>query len=159
MPIGHPNDIQFEAVPLPGIHVPSWEGGLRMADRTLIGERDFTSDAASVSQARRFVLSLLDVDPVTTDSVQLAVSELATNAVLHARSSFKVQVSQNGSSIRVAVFDRSAAAAAPKDYGPEAVTGRGLTIVERVTDDWGVTPDSGGKWVWFEIAMAGQTVR
>ncbi|HLU40974.1 MAG TPA: ATP-binding protein [Microthrixaceae bacterium] len=130
-----------------------------MAERTTIGERDFTPDAASVAQARRYVLSLLELDPTTTESVQLAVSELATNAVLHARSPFRVRVSIDSTTARVAVFDHSEATAARKDYGPEAVTGRGLTIVERVTDDWGVTPDGKGKWVWFEVSLTGQAVR
>ena len=130
-----------------------------MAERSLIGERDFTPDAASVSSARRFVLSLLDAAPELVDSVQLAVSELATNAVLHARSSFRVRVSRQGSRLRVAVHDSSPAAAAKKDYGPTAVTGRGLTIVEQLTDDWGVTPDGSGKWVWFEVTDVPQEVR
>jgi anti-sigma regulatory factor (Ser/Thr protein kinase) len=125
-----------------------------MAERTLIGERDFTPDAASVSSARRFVLSLIDAEPE-----QLAVSELATNAVLHARSPFRVRVSRLGSRLRVAVHDTSPAAATKKDYGPTAVTGRGLTIVEQLTDDWGVTPDGAGKWVWFEVNDVPQEVR
>ena len=130
-----------------------------MAERTTIGERDFTPDAASVAQARRYVLSLLELDPTTTESVQLAVSELATNAVLHARSPFRVRISRDDESARVEVFDHSSAPAARKDYGPSAVTGRGLTIVERVTDAWGVTPDGSGKWVWFEVSLTGQGVR
>ena len=130
-----------------------------MAERTLIGERDFTPDAASVSSARRFVLSLIDAEPELVDSVQLAVSELATNAVLHARSPFRVRVSRHGERLRVAVHDSSPAAATKKDYGPTAVTGRGLTIVEQLTDDWGVTPDGVGKWVWFEVTDVPQEVR
>ena len=130
-----------------------------MAERTLIGERDFTPDAASVSSARRFVVSLLDAEADLLDSVQLAVSELATNAVLHARSPFTVRVSREGARLRVAVHDSSPAAAAKKDYGPTAVTGRGLTIVEQLTDEWGVTADGVGKWVWFEVTDARQEVR
>jgi anti-sigma regulatory factor (Ser/Thr protein kinase) len=130
-----------------------------MPDPTLLGERDFTADAASVSQARRFVLSLVSADGVVADSVQLAVSELATNAVLHARSPFRVRVTRDNDTIRIAVFDSSPAAAAKKNYGPYAVTGRGLTIVEQLTDDWGVTADSGGKWVWFEVSLVGEAVR
>lgn len=129
-----------------------------MAEQSLIGERDFTPDAASVCQARRYVLSMLDVDDPLADSIQLAVSELATNAVLHGRSSFRVRVTRNSATIRVSVFDHNPSVAAKKDYGPAAVTGRGLTIVEQVTDDWGVLPESGGKWVWFEMALAGQPV-
>ena len=129
-----------------------------MADRTVIGERDFTADAASVSGARRYVLSLLDVDDDTADAVRLAVSELATNAVLHARSPFRVRVSRNGSLLRVEVHDRSSLTASKKDYGPTAGPGRGLTIVEQLTEDWGVTPDPFGKWVWFEVASTPQGV-
>lgn len=130
-----------------------------MVDGTSIGERDFPSHAASVAKARQFVLSVLDVDALTAESIQLAVSELATNAVLHARTSFTVRVSGDGSTVRVAVFDRSAAPAVKKDYGPEAVTGRGLSIVERLSDQWGVMPDGEGKWVWFEMALTDEAVR
>lgn len=130
-----------------------------MGERQLIGERDFTSDAASVARARRFVLSVLDVDPATAEAVELAVSELATNAVLHARSAFRVRVFRNSSSIRVAVYDRSTADATPRDFGHDALTGRGLTIVEQLSDDWGVTPEVGGKWVWFEVSPAGKALR
>ena len=129
-----------------------------MAERTVIAERDFTPDAASVSGARRFVLSVLDVGPELADPIRLAVSELATNAVLHARSPFRVRVAHDAEGIRVAVFDESPATAAKKNYGPDAVTGRGLTIVEQLTDDWGVTPDDGGKWVWFELARTSEGV-
>jgi anti-sigma regulatory factor (Ser/Thr protein kinase) len=130
-----------------------------MAERTLIGERHFSPDAASVASARRFVVSLIDAGPELVDSVQLAVSELATNAVLHARSPFRVRVTREDGRLRVAVHDSSSAAAAKKDYGPTAVTGRGLTIVEQLTEDWGVTPDGGGKWVWFEVTDVPQEVR
>lgn len=124
-----------------------------MTRATSIGERDFPSDASSVADARRFVLSLLDLDARTAESVQLAVSELATNAVLHARSPYRIRVFRNAASVRVEVFDRSPTVAVRRDFGPEAVTGRGLAIVEQVTSDWGVTPDSGGKWVWFDVAL------
>ena len=130
-----------------------------MAERTIIGERDFTPDALSVSAARRFVLSVLQLDGVAAESVRLAVSELATNAVLHARSPFVVRVSRDHTTVRVEVFDRSPAPAARRDYPSGAVTGRGLTIVERVTDDWGVTRDHDGKWVWFEVRVDDEALR
>jgi anti-sigma regulatory factor (Ser/Thr protein kinase) len=130
-----------------------------MSPRAVLGERDFTADATSVSEARRFVVSLLALEPDLGNAVRLAVSELATNAVLHARSPFRVRVSSDGHTLRVAVFDRGHNAVAKKNYGPAAITGRGLTIVEQLSDDWGVTPDSGGKWVWFEVAMASQVLR
>lgn len=130
-----------------------------MAERTIIGERDFTPDASSVAGARRYVISALQLDGPVAEAVRLAVSELATNAVLHARSAFVVRVSRDDATARVEVFDRSPAPAARRDYGSDAVTGRGLTIVERVTDVWGVTQDDGGKWVWFEVRLDGEASR
>lgn len=130
-----------------------------MAERTIIGERDFSPDASSVSSARRYAVAALQLEGAVAESVQLAVSELATNAVLHARSPFTVRVSRDDTTARVEVFDQSSAPAARQDFGSDAVTGRGLTIVERVTSDWGFTREEGGKWVWFEVRLDGGPAR
>jgi anti-sigma regulatory factor (Ser/Thr protein kinase) len=86
-------------------------------------------------------------------SVRLAalVSELATNAILHAETPFSVIVSRDSSWIRVSVRDGSPAVPVRKDYGPQHPTGRGLMIVESMADRWGVDTDADGKTVWVEI--------
>ena len=53
--------------------------------------------------------------------------------------------------MRVSVCDDSPARPRLRNYGPEAVTGRGLVIVDRIAKRWGVEPSDAGKCVWFEI--------
>jgi len=82
---------------------------------------------------------------------ELLVSELVTNAVLHARSATRVTIDHDGTTVRIAVCDDSPTRPRLRDYGPEAVTGRGLVIVDRIARRWGVDPSDDGKCVWFEI--------
>jgi anti-sigma regulatory factor (Ser/Thr protein kinase) len=83
-------------------------------------------------------------------------SEIVTNAVLHARTSFMVSVTRSPSRIRVAVADRNGQLALRKAYGPTSPTGRGLHIVEAMADRWGVDKSADGKTVWFEIDLETQ---
>lgn len=113
---------------------------------------EFPPETASARHARAFVASALALPPDTKEIVELLVSELASNAILHGRTRFTVTVSQHDTATRVSFFDRNNALPAVKDYGPDAVTGRGLRIVERLADRWGIDqPPTGGKAVWFEI--------
>ena len=82
---------------------------------------------------------------------ELLVSELVTNAVLHARSGARVDIEHVGTTVRVAVCDDSPALPRVRHYGPEAVTGRGMLLVQRIADRWGVEPCDDGKCVWFEF--------
>ena len=82
---------------------------------------------------------------------ELLVSELVTNAILHARSGARVDVERVGDRVRVAVCDDSPAVPRVRNYGPDAVTGRGLLLVQRISNAWGVDPGDGGKCVWFEF--------
>jgi anti-sigma regulatory factor (Ser/Thr protein kinase) len=82
---------------------------------------------------------------------ELLVSELVTNAVLHARSATRVTIERDDTRVRISVCDDSPARPRLRDYGPDAVTGRGLVIVDRLARRWGVDPSDAGKCVWFEI--------
>jgi anti-sigma regulatory factor (Ser/Thr protein kinase) len=87
---------------------------------------------------------------------ELLVSELVTNAVLHARSSTRVLIEREGTTLRISVFDTSPTRPRLRELGPDAVTGRGLLLVDRIARRWGVDPDAPGKCVWFEVdARAG----
>ena len=88
------------------------------------------------------------------DDLELLVSELVTNAVLHARSRSRLTIDSNGERVRVTVEDESAVAPRLREYGPEAATGRGVLLVDRLSTNWGVDFDDGGKRVWFELAVA-----
>ena len=108
--------------------------------------------------ARRFVAGLLECRPfvgrVSAADVQLVVSELATNAVIHAGTPFSVTVSSDGSVMRISVSDWSALRPIMRDGSPGAISGRGLRLVAAVAGEWGVDPDPDGKTVWAELSLA-----
>ena len=107
----------------------------------------------SVPAARRFVMDVLtDLDAAgACDDVVALVSELATNAVIHARTPYTIVVSRNGDTVRVRVHDLSAVIPRRRAYGLDATTGRGLRLVASMSADWGIEAESGGKAVWFEM--------
>ena len=117
------------------------------------------ADAVSVPAARRFVRDrLVDLGAVgACDDAEALVSELATNAVLHARTPFTVEVSRQGETVRVRVLDASPSPPRVRDYGTDATTGRGMRLVAAMSSDWGSESQSGGKGVWFELPAAGST--
>lgn len=111
----------------------------------------------SIAVARRFVVAALHdahADSAADDAATL-VSELATNALLHARTSFTVEVELIGEVVRIGVVDLSAATPRVRDYGSEATTGRGMRLVATMATRWGVEPNAEGKMVWFELPAQG----
>jgi anti-sigma regulatory factor (Ser/Thr protein kinase) len=105
-------------------------------------------------RARAFVASTFerwDRPRALRDDAQLVVTELATNAVLHARSGFSVELQRRGDRVRLAVSDASPARPVVRDPSLLATSGRGLRIVAALAADWGVLPDAGGKTVWAEL--------
>ncbi len=79
----------------------------------------------------------------------LLTSELVTNAVLHARSAVEVTVRLDDGQLWVGVSDSDTGPPVHKRYGPEAATGRGLLLVERIARAWGTEVSAAGKIVWF----------
>lgn len=112
-------------------------------------------ETASIPRARRFVDESLP-DTCRADDLTLLVSELASNAVRHARSPFTVTVGCDAATVRVEVVDESPLVPVPQQPPVEAVTGRGLMIVEALSDRWGVEPTDGGKAVWFEVRCSAE---
>ena len=108
---------------------------------------------ASAAHARLFVERTLGgwgCDGLV-DAARLLVSELVTNAVLHARTDLELVVRLVARGVRVEVSDGSPAAPVVRHYEDEAMTGRGLALVEELASTWGVDDHTGGKAVWFEI--------
>jgi anti-sigma regulatory factor (Ser/Thr protein kinase) len=87
------------------------------------------------------------------DDATLLVSELVTNAILHARSPVNLVVRKVKSAVRVEVFDDGNGVPQPLHPDHEADAGRGLGLVEAVANRWGVDDVDAGKTVWFEIAL------
>ena len=111
-------------------------------------------DTESPSRARHFVCDALSGRHAPLDVVALLVSEIVTNAVLHARSEVTLTVRMDSDSVRVEVADNSVAAPQQRPISDEAVTGRGMFLVEQLADDWGTSPAGDGKVVWFELVHA-----
>lgn len=108
--------------------------------------QEFQPEPEAVGAVRRFVCDTLGVG--LEHPVVLVASELATNAVLHAGTPFRVRVSSE-SSIRVEVHDGTSIDELEKRSG----SGRGLALVEQVADDWGVDSTPPGKYVWAVLPV------
>lgn len=112
---------------------------------------------ASVSAARRFVRKVLTdaAAPVgLVDDAALVVTELVANAVLHAGGPIQLltAVAEDAASVRIEVADSSPVPPVLREYGTAASTGRGLTLVARLSTAWGVERADAGKRVWVELS-------
>lgn len=127
--------------------------------------KTFGAYSESSREARRFAgdwLQRMDLE-LFAERVVLAVSELATNAVLHAVAPFTIRLQAIGGGVRLEAIDSAAdrtPVAVPRtgsavDLIEISETGRGLLIVGAVANRWGVTLDSLVKTVWCEFDAAG----
>jgi anti-sigma regulatory factor (Ser/Thr protein kinase) len=117
--------------------------------------RTFPPDPESITAARRFVLAAMGAATRDLrDVVSVLVSELAMNAVQHARTPFEVTVEVTGRTLRVEVTDSGGGTAQARPLPPAtSLHGRGLFIVDQLSDAWGATSLGAGKSVWFTITL------
>jgi anti-sigma regulatory factor (Ser/Thr protein kinase) len=122
----------------------------------MIRTRSFSCAPESVASARRFATEMLRGTPTDVlDSVELMVSELATNSIRHAGTAFELSVTLVGNEIRIEVTDQSGGQPQMRRAGPDDPTGRGLQIVNLLSDAWGVEHGGAlGKTVWFKVSTA-----
>ncbi|NAZ82274.1 ATP-binding protein [Kineococcus sp. R8] len=85
------------------------------------------------------------------DTLLLLTAELVTNAVLHGRSEVVLSLGRLGSRVRVGVGDENTRLPQRGDLDPDALTGRGMTLVEALADRHGVDLSPFGKTVWFDV--------
>ena len=105
--------------------------------------------------SRLFTVGVLGDDRVEASVIELSillVSELVTNAAVHARSSIHVTVHVDSRWVRVEVEDSGAGEPVLRPLTPNEFKGLGLAVVDRLSTDWGTDRHQGGKVVWFEIA-------
>ncbi|MFE4306821.1 ATP-binding protein [Streptomyces sp. NPDC056517] len=113
-------------------------------------------EARSAGVARRLVrtaLALWGLDSLTEDA-SLVITELVSNAVAHSRlPSIRVIVSRpSAKGIRLGVVDRSRTLPIlGADFSGDRLRGRGLILVDTLTDDWGTELYRWGKQVWAEL--------
>jgi serine/threonine-protein kinase RsbW len=120
----------------------------------VISTGTFPNAPGSVTKARRLATdALANVPKETRDAVEVLLSEVATNCVRHTSSEFTVRVSLSDNHIRVDVTDQGDGRPELRSPRPSEPSGRGLRIVDLLSDRWGVTfeTDSAGKTVWFEL--------
>lgn len=112
------------------------------------------AQTVSVPTARRWVGSLL-TEWGFSDAGWTAgcvVSELATNACLHARTAFTLAVRLEGDEVVLEISDSSLAVPQQRQYGGHATTGRGLHLVESLSRSWGVQRHVDGKTIWVRLS-------
>ncbi len=117
-------------------------------------ERTFAPEAESIGQARHFLLDELAAWGLSelSFSAELALSELATNALLHAGTCFTVEaVRLPDGALRLSVADSVRRVPRQRAYGAQATTGRGVALVASLSRAWGVDRFPTGKCVWCEI--------
>ncbi|MFD4263936.1 ATP-binding protein [Streptomyces sp. NPDC058534] len=85
--------------------------------------------------------------PETVDAVLLTVSELVTNAQVHARSSAQLMMTWDERCLHIAVHDSSADLPLPRAASPDRLGGRGMFLVEALADEWEALPCPDGKTV------------
>lgn len=107
---------------------------------------------SAVRAVRRFVENRLKAwgEHALLDDAALVVSELAANAITHARSAFRVSIARTDAAVRLAVEDLSPDQ--PKlDGSRKALAGRGLVLVAGLCSQWGVERGPHGKLVWAQL--------
>lgn len=101
------------------------------------------------------------------DDAVLCASELASNAILHTRLPFAVEISRVEGGVRIEVFDQRPrelpsvvpATGVASDITSRGTTGRGLLIVATIADRWGATASRDRKSVWAELRPGGRGER
>ncbi|MEU0391635.1 SpoIIE family protein phosphatase [Streptomyces sp. NPDC006208] len=90
------------------------------------------------------------------DEIELVADEMITNALMHTDGGAIVTarvLSGAERRLRVEVEDRSSALPRRREAGESGVSGRGLLLVDRLTEAWGVESRGSGKCVWCEFII------
>jgi anti-sigma regulatory factor (Ser/Thr protein kinase) len=110
---------------------------------------------AAPSQARRAVRRVVGqiVPEDVTETAELLVSELVTNAITHGAGIVTVSIDCAGHSLSVTVSDDEPTEPELQPERPMSMNGRGLRMIESLAGSWGVRPrtDGPGKDVWFRL--------
>ena len=111
--------------------------------------------AQSAQDARRFVHDQCEHwgcrDLI--DAAMLIVSELVTNAVIHAATPAELRAEWSHGVLRLEVLDHAEGSPPdPRIASPDDEGGRGLFLVDALSAAWGVEPRESGKVIWAEVA-------
>lgn len=121
--------------------------------------QQFPADTSASPLARRTVAGWLadwGVDRELVETATLCVSELVTNAVIHAGTPPRVTARLDDERLLVLVQDHGSRGAARRaeDHDPTDIAGRGLLLVETLASAWSAEHSADGTTVWFELDLA-----
>lgn len=124
----------------------------------VLGTACLPATADHVPVARRFTRSVLTLacladDP--TDTGELIVCELMTNVVLHNDWDLQpfvvIALVRIGPMLRIEIFDSDPSMGPRRRAGMDSEHGRGLDLVEALSERWGIAGTRWGKCVWAEL--------
>ena len=113
----------------------------------------------AVAAVRHFVTGVLRLwhehEHAMVADAELVASELATNAVQHADSPFRVSVDRSTGVVCIAIQDAVEGHAEQQPPTRDEMTGRGMAIVDALSRRWGCDALPAGKVVWAELVAGG----
>ncbi|MEV0091337.1 ATP-binding protein [Streptomyces sp. NPDC050738] len=122
--------------------------------RVQLRRRLGSSDLPAITEVRRALRELLRHwgSPAVAEVAELLTSELVTNALVHTPDGAVLTATVGTNKLRVEVRDFMSTL--PRMHAPgsdEGTHGRGLVLVQALSDAWGVHAHGMGKVVWFEL--------
>jgi anti-sigma regulatory factor (Ser/Thr protein kinase) len=114
------------------------------------------ADTVSPRQAREWISTRCGINPDTIFVATLLVSEIVSNAVIHAGSEMILTLDRDRMGVHVEVEDHGTGQPVAPDPAapvPDGPSGRGLKIVSELASAWGVRSTRDGKAVWFDLTL------
>ena len=117
----------------------------------------FEASPEAPRAARRFVAQTLARFGSANRGIEaeIVVSELVSNAVIHAQTDLTVTLALSAGAIRIEVRDQNRAPPSARSPSALSISGRGLPLIAALASSWGVNQFGDGKVVWAQIARAG----
>jgi anti-sigma regulatory factor (Ser/Thr protein kinase) len=112
---------------------------------------------SAVPQARRVLRQCLrdtGLDDDASDTAELLVSELVTNAVKYGRPPVWLLVELRPGLVHATVSDTSTALPERREIDDDSEGGRGLLVLDALAGSWGAVSVESGKYLWFDMAVA-----
>jgi anti-sigma regulatory factor (Ser/Thr protein kinase) len=113
----------------------------------------FARDDREIARARHVVVRTLNEWGMAAEAavMQVLVSELVTNALVHGAGPIGVRLDDDGERVRLEVTDDNGTPTAPHLVDDDRVGGWGLQLVDRLADRWGAEHEHHTTRVWTEM--------
>ncbi|MFG3281971.1 SpoIIE family protein phosphatase [Streptomyces sp. NPDC048111] len=128
-----------------------------------VAEWRLDADPRNAGRARRLVRERLALWglPDVSDTVELLVSEVVTNAIRHPHGGRIELRLVRAEALLCEVVDDDHRLPTLLSAGPADESGRGLRVLDALAREWGTSRTGNGKTVWFDVALpaAGRRAR